>query len=230
MAHLDRIDLPKPKLETLRKGSLRVAAFQGFAPFAWREGSEARGKDIAFLRLFAESEQLELDVEFHDFDRLWELPERGQVDIAASGISLMPDKRCAPVAWSSPYSKVRRSLLIRAEDQAHIQTMEDMAYARLAVVASSAAHVHANETKPDTTELSFCETLEAGIDDLLAGRVDAVGTGDVSARHHISVRRGLAMIDVHRARSPEYISFAVRSSGGLLDTLNAFIETNATRY
>lgn len=207
-----------------------MAAFQGFAPFAWREGSEARGKDIAFLRLFAESQQLELDVEFHDFDRLWELPEKGQVDIAASGISLMPDKRCTPVAWSSPYSKVRRSLLIRAEDEAHIQTMEDMAFARLAVVASSAAHVHANETKPDTTELSFCETLEAGIDDLLAGQVDAVGTGDVSARHHISVRSGLAMIDVHRARSPEYISFAVRSSGGLLDTLNAFIETNATRY
>jgi polar amino acid transport system substrate-binding protein len=207
-----------------------VAAFQGFAPFAWREGSEARGRDIAFLKLFAESEQLELDVEFHDFDRLWELPERGAVDIAASGISLMPDKRCTPVAWSAPYSNVRRSLLIRGEEQDRFQGMEDLAFARLAVVAASAAHGHANETLPDTGTLTFCDTLEQGIDDLLSGQVDAVGTGDVSARHHISVREGLAMVDVHCARSPEYISFAVRPAGGLLDRLNAFIEAHAMRY
>ena len=230
MAQLDSIDLLKPKLETLQKGSLRVAAFQGFAPFAWREGSEARGKDIAFLRLFAESEQLELDVEFHDFDRLWELPEKGQVDIAASGISLMPDKRCSPVAWSTPYSNVRRTLLIRTEEQDRFQGMEDLAFARLAVVASSAAHGHATETLPQTASLSFCETLDQGIDDLLNGQVDAVGTGDVSARHHVAAREGLAMVDVHRARSPEYISFAVRPTGTLLDRLNAFIEAHATRY
>lgn len=217
-------------LQTLTNGSLRVAAFQGFAPFAWKEGTKARGRDIAFLQRFAESQSLSLDVEFHDFDRLWELPDQGKADIAASGISLRPNERKAPVAWSSPYSKVRRSILIRTEDKERIQEMADLAFARLAVVACSAAHEHASETLPSSAELTYCETLERGIDDLLEGQVDAVGTGDVSARHHMSLRRGLSIVDVHESRGPEYISFAVRSSGGLLERLNAFIASHATQY
>ncbi len=211
---------------TLNRGTLRVAAFQGFAPFAWKEGSEARGRDIAFLQRFATSQNLALSVDFHDFDRLWELPVDGRADIAASGISFMPEKRKSTVAWSAPYSEVRRTLLIRATDRARLRHMGDIK--RLAVVACSAAHDHAKETLPASATLSYCDTLDRGIDDLLAGRVDAVGTGDVSARHHLTQRPGLAMLDVHDVRSPEYIAFAVRSP--LLKSLNAFIATHAGEY
>jgi len=211
---------------TLNRGTLRVAAFRGFAPFAWKEGSEARGRDIAFLQRFATSQKLALSVDFHDFDRLWELPVDGRADIAASGISLMPEKRKSTVAWSAPYSEVRRTLLIRQTDQARLRHMGEVK--RLAVVACSAAHDHAKETLSASAILSYCDTLERGIDDLLVERIDAVGTGDVSARHHLGQRPGLAMLDVHEVRSPEYIAFAVRSP--LLKSLNAFIATRAAEY
>lgn len=217
-------------LETCKTGSLSVAAFAGFAPFAWREGEQPRGRDIVFLRKFAESQSLSLSVEFHDFDRLWELPEKGKVDIAASGISFMPGKRKSAVSWSSPYSEVRRSLLIRAEDREWVREMRDLRHSRLAVVACSAAHDHALETMPNTTTLVYCETLQAGIADLRRGRVDAVGTGSVSAQHHVALCSELAAVDVHDYRHPEYISFAVRSSGPLLETLNTFIATHADEY
>jgi len=221
---------PSQALETCKRGSLSVAAFAGFAPFAWREGEQPRGRDIAFLQKFAESQSLDLAVEFHDFDRLWELPEQGKVDIAASGISFMPEKRKSAVSWSDPYSEVRRSLLIRAKDRERIRDMRDLAQARLAVVACSAAHDHALETLPGSAKLVHCETLQRGIADLLQGRVDAVGTGSVSAQHHMTLHSDLAAVDVHDCRKPEYISFAVRSSGPLLESLNSFIASYADQY
>ena len=49
---------------------------------------------------------------------------------------------------------------------------------------------------PGFLRLSFCDTLDHGIRDLLAGRGDAFGTGDVSARHHLSLPAGLTLLDM----------------------------------
>lgn len=215
-------------LSTLRSGLLTVAAFKGFAPFSWEENGEARGRDIAFLRRFAEHHGLGFRVRFHDFDRLWEAPERGQADIAASGISLMPGKRAAQVAWSRPYSEVRRTLLTRKDDS--IRGMADLAGRSLSVVACSAAHEHAKQALPESANLRFCETLQEGIEDLLAGKTDAVGTGDISARHHLTVRDGMTAVDAHTGLPPEYITFAVRQGDDLVGQLDAYIQENIKRY
>lgn len=213
---------------TLRSGVLTVAAFKGFAPFAWEEDGEAKGRDIAFLRRFAEHHNLGFKVRFHDFDRLWEAPERGEADIAASGISLMPGKRAAQVAWSRPYSEVRRTLLTRKNDA--IRGMNDLTGRSLSVVACSAAHDHAKHALPEMAKLRFCETLQEGIEDLLAGKTDAVGTGDVSARHHLTVREGMTAIDAHTGLPSEYITFAVRQGDGLVDSVDDFILRNSELY
>lgn len=213
----------RPSLPTLERGVLRVAAFAGFAPFAWREGSTARGRDIAFLHHFAMTHGLRLVVDFHSFDRLWELPTRESADIAASGISL---RRYIPVAWTQPYSEVRRTLLIRTEDAESIRGMADLG--RLAVVPRSAAEIHADETLPSRAALTFTPTLEHGIEDLLLGQIDAVGTGSISAQYHASRHPGLALVDVHADRSPEHISFATRPE--ILRPLDDFILRHSKRY
>ncbi len=108
---------------TLAKGILRIAAFPGFAPFSWRDGSLARGRDIVFLRRFARLHGLEPVVMFHGFDRLWELPGQGVADVAASGISMRPACDGA-IFWTRPYSEVRRTLLVRAGDTEVIHGMQ----------------------------------------------------------------------------------------------------------
>lgn len=205
-----------PPLPTLAEGTLRVAAFRGFAPFAWHDGTAARGRDIAFLHHFAKAHGLELVVDFHAFERLWELPAQDTADIAAGGISL---RQYIPVAWTQPYSAVRRTLLIRADETEKIRGMADLG--RLAVVPHSAAHTHADETLPESASLSFTPTLEHGIEDLLLGQIDALGTGSVSAEYHASRHPGLARVDVHADRAPELISFATRPE--LVRALDGFI-------
>lgn len=213
---------------TLQAGILKVAAFEGFAPFVWKENGGAQGRDITFLRLFAAVHRLEMEVEFFPFDQLWEVPARGKADVAASGLSLSASSRPGGGRWTLPYSSVRRALLIREEDLGRIRGMNDLR--RQAVVAGSLAHAHARKTLPASAELTFCATLESGIAALLNGRTDAVGTGDISARHHLSRHPGLAAVDVHGARKPEQISFAARAAGLLPQMLNAFIVSHGHLY
>ena len=220
----------KSRNSSVKTDVLRVAAFAGFAPFAWRENGRSHGRDLAFLRRFAAAEGLKLQVEFFGFDRLWEQPARGAADVAASGISRLPRERQAGVAWTQPYANVRRTLLIREADRGRFRAMADFRNARLAAVRGSAADSHALANKPAAAELTHCETLEQGIDALLAGQVDAVGTGDISARHHIARRDGLAMVDVHGSAPPEWVAFAVRRGHPLLRRLNAFIRRASTLY
>ncbi len=215
--------------DSLGPNVLRVGLFAGFAPFAWREAGRGwRGRDVTFLRRFAAREKLRLEFVESRFDRLWESPGAGAVDLAASGISR---REAVPgVAWSEPYAEVRRSLLVRRRDRARLHSLRDFGGARMAAVAGSAAATHAAEHLPASATLTPCATLEAGIEDLLAGRVDAVGTGSVSAEHHAARRDGLGIVDVHADAPRERIVFALPRSSPLRTRLNAFIAGHAHLY
>ncbi len=210
---------------TLREGILRIAAFPGFAPFSWRDGNLARGRDIVFLRRFARLHGLEPVVMFHGFDRLWELPGQDVADVAASGISMRPGCDGA-ISWSRPYSEVRRTLLVRAGDTEVIHGMQDVQ--RMSVVPHSAAHQHALASLPKTSELAFIPSLASGIEDLILGNTDAVGTGSISAHFHAERHPGLAAVDVHEGLPPELISFAARAP--LVKALDEFISYHGSEY
>lgn len=213
-------------LPTLSPGALSVAAFSGFAPFAWRDGTFARGRDIAFLHRFAAAHGLSLTVRFHKFERLWELPAHQHADVAASGISLRCGGDAGSATWTSPYCNVRRTLLIRSEDTEKIRGMSDLG--RLVVVPHSAAQSHAKETLPSAGKLGFVSSLEHGIEDLLLGQADALGTGSVSAEYHAARHPGLALVDVHGERPPEPIAFTARPE--LVRSLNRFIKHFRSAY
>jgi ABC-type amino acid transport substrate-binding protein len=213
-------------LPTLSPGTLSVAAFSGFAPFAWRDGAFARGRDIAFLHRFASAHGLSLTVRFHKFERLWELPAHEHADVAASGISLRCGAEGSKASWTRPYCDVRRTLLIQTDDTERIRGMTDLG--RLAVVPHSLAQDHAEELLPSSGTMGFVSSLEHGIEDLLLGQVDAVGTGSVSAEYHAARHPGLALVDVHGERPPEPISFTARPE--LVRSLDAFIEHFRSDY
>ncbi|HEY8901247.1 MAG TPA: transporter substrate-binding domain-containing protein [Chthoniobacterales bacterium] len=222
--------LVRSRRRGIPRPTLRVAAFAGFAPFAWQDHDRPRGRDIAFLERFAGAEGLALAVEFFPFDRLWERPAADGIDLAASGISLRRGSEADGIAWTHPYASVRRTLLIRETDRPHLKSMADLSGRRIAAVAGSAADRHAVAQKPPAAELVSCATLETGITALRAGQVDAVGTGDLSAQHHLAVHPELAAIDVHGGAPPEFVAFAVRRDAPWLPRLNAFIRREAAYW
>lgn len=218
-------------LKTLFPGILTIGAYTSFAPVAWDENGTARGKDIHFLRAFAREEGMAVDVRFFEFDRIWERPLQKQVDIAAGGIAPSHQRRASGLAWSSPYHRVQRSLVIRKEDSAQLQTMADFGGRIIAVTRGSTADLDAQRRKPETAQIVYFDRQERAVEDLFSGRIDAFGTGDICGHHVAAQHAGrLAVSDVHETGTPEHFAFAMEEESGLLAPLNAFIKKNGERY
>ena len=217
---------PAPAFRTLA-----VAAYTAFAPVTWSDAGVARGKDIEFLRAFARRLGLQIEVTFFEFDLIWERPLRGQADIAAAGLAPFQHRHTAGVAWSVPYHTVQRSLVVRAEDTHTLQTMEDFAGRTIAVTRGSTADVDTQRRKPASAKMVYFDRQESAVEDLLTGRIDAFGTGDICSHHVAAEHPGrLAVTDVHPMEVEEQFAFALPKDSDLLAPLNQFIRENAARY
>ena len=218
-------------MPTLQPGTLTAATYAAFAPVCASDEEGVSGRDIDFLRAFAQQQGLAIDFQVFQFDRIWERPGHDEVDIAAAGIAPLPERQTPGVVWSAPYFTVERSLLIRAGDAEKFKTMADFAGYTLAVTRGSTADLDTRQRKPASTKLVYYDKQERAVAELLAGTIDGFGTGDVCSRYLVAQHPGqLALADVHPMDEPETFAFAVRAASGLLDALNIFIRTHRERY
>jgi ABC-type amino acid transport substrate-binding protein len=209
---------------------LLVGAYAAFAPISWSNNGEPAGRDIVFLRAFAEQHGLALQVRFFPFDGLWERPGRDECDVAAAGLAPMPS-RCSPgVVWSCPYFAVQRALLVRAEEPP-IATIADLADRTIAVTRGSTAEDDVLARKPASARVVYTVNQRQSLEELAAGVIDAYATGDAGA-HYLAERSGgrFVVADVHPFRLPERFAFPLRAASGLEAALNAFINEHAARY
>lgn len=218
-------------MPTIRPGVLTVATYAAFAPVCSSDEQGVHGRDVDFLRAFAQTQGLALDFRVFLFDRIWERPGHDEVDLAAAGIAPLPERQTPGVLWSEPYFTVERSLLIRATDQAKFKTIADFAGYTIAATQGSTADIDTLERKPAAAKLVYYDMQERAVTELLEGKIDAFGTGDVCSRYLVQQYPGqLALADVHPMDEPENFAFAVRAASNLIDPLNAFIREHRSRY
>ncbi len=134
--------------------------------------------------------------------------------------------------WSDPYMLVRRSLLIRKSDLEILRGPEDFKGKKIVVTPTSSAHIDGDlRYKPlGATIVTFVPSQDEIVLQLLSGKIDAFGEGDVSNEYLAGKyldehgERLLALTDVHSMENPELIRFAVRSVDERLPTaLNEFL-------
>ncbi len=143
------------------------------------------------------------------------------MDVACAGLSNFKDR---DTLWSEPYAEVRRSALILQANKPYLKEYKD--FRRFAVVRGSAAHAHSLKHIPIGREIRFVSSIEEGIENLLDGIVEGVGTGSVSAHYQKKKWEMLDVIDLHQPTDyPEQIAFAVRNNPLLLHKLNHFINS-----
>lgn len=218
-------------IRTITSGFLTVGTYGAFAPLCWRDGDQARGRDIEFLRAFARKSGLEFTARFFEFDRIWERPGRDEVDIAAAGIAPLASRTSPGVVWSHPYFTVRRSLLIRSADRHQLKTMADFGGRVIGVTRGSTADLDTEARRPSTTRVEYLDDQDRAVDALLRGEIDGFGSGDVCSDYLADSHLGLlAVTDVHQMEIPETFAFAVREAGGLLEPLDDFIRAHRDRY
>lgn len=217
-------------MNLLQSGQLLIGAYDAFAPISWSDDGRAAGRDIDFLRLFAEQHGLTLQVLFFSFDGLWERPGRDECDVAAAGLAPMPSRVYPGVVWSAPYFAVQRALLVRAE-QPQVRTIADLAGRTIAVTRGSTAEDDVLARKPSSARVVYTVDQRQSLDELDSGAIDAYATGDAGA-HYLAERSGgrFVVTDVHPYRLPERFAFPLRAASGLETAINAFIDEHAKRY
>jgi len=219
---------------TLAPATLTLCVYTEFAPFVYEEAGAIVGADITLLARFAAKYNLALNIiKKAHFDQLWHTPGQGECDIAAAGIAMLPERDLGEAGcWSIPYLTVQRSLLIRRQDVAHLQTPADFAGKKIVVTPASTAHFDAlARYEPlGATIIPTVPSQQAVVHQLLTGESDAFGEGDVSNRYlmdHTLDAQGqplLALTDLHPMAQPEELRFAVRAHDlRLVARLNQFI-------
>ncbi len=143
------------KVTTLKEGTLQVCLYPGFAPFAYKENGSWKGWDYDYVQGFAKAINLKLEVvEMKLFDEIWLKPGEKVCDIAATGISDTADRRKATGAdrgkspdktddigcWSRAYYGVLRTFLVRTQDYARFNDVQDLAGTTVIVTKGSTAN------------------------------------------------------------------------------------------
>lgn len=211
---------------TVTPGALEVALYPGFAPVVFHDpqSGETVGIDVDVLKAFADLHDLQLVIEEHSFDGIWELPAQGVVDIAGSGISRLDSRLVPGMTWSEPYYTVRRSLSIRAADANRLRSIADFAGGGIGFTPGSTGEHDTRARAPENTRLLGYEIEEEAIADLLSGRIDGIARGDVSSLYDARTNSALAVTDLHYFEPREYFVFAVPEQNRELQAaLNDFL-------
>ena len=223
----------KDAFTTISKGILTICTYTEFAPFSYEVGGDIAGTDISLLREFAEEKALGVEIIKRDFAGLWETPGNGDCDVSAAGMMEYEDRYLGENAvWSDPYMLVTRSLLIRRSDLEILRGPDDFEGKKIVVTPTSSAHIDGDlRYKPlGATIIPLVPSQDEIVSQLLSGKIDAFGEGDVSneylAGKYLDEHGGrlLALTDVHSMEIPELLRFAVRSVDERLPAaLNEFI-------
>ncbi|HIC73345.1 MAG TPA: transporter substrate-binding domain-containing protein [Alphaproteobacteria bacterium] len=223
----------KDAFTTISEGILTICTYTEFAPFSYEDGGDIVGTDISVLREFAEEMDLKVEIKKRDFAGLWEAPGNGDCDVSAAGMMEYEDRYLGENAvWSDPYMLVTRSLLIRRSDLEILKCPGDFEGKKIVVTPTSSAHIDGDlRYKPlGATIIPLVPSQDEVVSQLLAGKIDAFGEGDVSNEYLAGKyldehgEKLLALTDVHSMENPELLRFAVRSVDERLPaTLNEFI-------
>ena len=223
----------KDAFTTISEGILTICTYTEFAPFSYEDGGDIVGTDISVLREFAEEMDLKVEIKKRDFAGLWEAPGNGDCDVSAAGMMEYEDRYLGENAvWSDPYMLVTRSLLIRRSDLEILKCPGDFEGKKIVVTPTSSAHIDGDlRYKPlGATIIPLVPSQDEVVSQLLAGKIDAFGEGDVSNEYLAGKyldehgEKLLALTEVHSMENPELLRFAVRSVDERLpSTLNEFI-------
>lgn len=227
-----------PLFETIVPNMITICTYTEFAPFAYEEHGKIVGSDILLLEHFAREMGRGINIIKRDFTGLWHTPGNGACDVAAAGMAAHEDRDLGHEgAWSRPYMRVTRSLLIRRTDVGVLKRPGDFTGKKIVVTANSTAHIDAQERYEPlgANIIPVVPSQDEVVRQLLSHEIDAFGEGNVSnnylAEKYVDGigHRLLELVDVHTMEPPELLRFAVRATDmNLLHHLNEFIAVQQT--
>ena len=192
------------------KPLLRVAMSPDFPPMEFLDESKSGqdrfvGFDVSLARYLADGLGMELEIVPMSFEECQSKLESGDVDMAISGFSWLPD-RAERFNLSDTYRAGNNGdnqlLLVRADLSAALDSPAAFAGLRIGAQAASLQEWLVSDQLPDGVRVPF-EDLDQGLALLLQGGIDAMAVAEGNAVAILAAQSDLAMAPFRFAVSEE---------------------------
>lgn len=163
------------ELDLVSEGTLTVCSDVPYAPFEFEDpaSGEYTGFDIELMQGVADQLGLELEVRAIGFDPIQSgtALNSGQCDVAASAITILPERE-ENLDFSEPYYDANQSLLVPTDSD--ITGIEDLSGRTVGVQSATTGEQYANENAPDDATIQSFENPGDLFTAMQAGQVDAI--------------------------------------------------------
>ena len=215
------------------KPLLRVAMSPDFPPMEFLDESKSGqdrfvGFDVSLARYLADGLGMELEIVPMSFEECQSRLESGDVDMAISGFSWLPD-RAERFNLSDTYQAGNNGnnqlLLVRADLSAALDSPTAFAGLRIGAQAASLQEWLVSDQLPDGVCVPF-EDLDQGLALLLQGRIDAMAVAEGNAVAILAAQSDLSMSSFRFAVSEELTDNLILLQKGdaeLTEAVNALL-------
>lgn len=205
--------------------SVTVATSPGYEPFEFEEDGELKGYDVDIWNEFEERTGIEVKWEYADFSGLLGLISSGKADAVSAQMSPTPERE-ESFCFSDPVNYYGSTVVV-AEDNEEIKSVDDLSGKTVGVGSGNAMQqsVEAMYLDGDVKfEVYTSATLEAMLDDIAYGRIDAVLAQDIQTYMAMKANENLKL----KVLDPfEYGTATIvfdKENTELRDAMNKFIE------
>lgn len=180
-----------------QKGKLVVATSPDYAPFEFQSLVDGKnqvvGADIDMAQAIADELGVKLEISSMSFDNVLTSLQTGKADLAVAGISAT-DERKEVFDFSIPYYENKISFLVRKAD---VEKYKDLTSLESANIAAQKGLFRINgQGTIAKSSINFLTNMGEAVNELQAGKVDAVHMDEPVALSYAAKNAGLAVATV----------------------------------
>lgn len=210
------------------KGELVVALSPEFAPFEFKTLIDGKnqivGSDIVLAQAIADELGVELVLSEMSFDNVLNSLQAGQADLAISGISATPE-RAKAYDFSTSYYQAKNVILVQ---EVNLETYQETGDLVGKSVATQKGSVQENIAKEQLEGSHLVSLASNGtmINELLAGKVEAVILEEPIAKGYMAKNPGLVLanIELDSSETDAYAVAMAKGNDELKTVVNKVVE------
>lgn len=163
----------------------RIGTDAAYPPFELQQGGEIVGYDVDILAAVAEAAGFEYELFHAGWDPLFDGIDKGNIDAGISAITITEDRKQL-YDFSDPYFEATQ--LIMVPQDADVTSLADLKGMKIGVQSATTGHIVVQEAFGKTYEgIKGYEDTPAAVDDLIAGRLDAVVADNAVLQEYLKV-------------------------------------------
>lgn len=210
--------------DTAKTEKLIIGIDDAFAPMGFRdENNEIVGFDIDMAK--AAGEKMGVDIKFQPID--WKTKENelnsGRIDLIWNGYTITDDRK-KKVLFTKPYLK--NSQVIATLADSDLSKLDDLAGKKVGIQALSSAvdALNANPINEKIDSLTQYDTNVLALQDLKAGRTEAVVIDEVVIDYYMTKEEGTFKVLEESLAPEEYAVGVKKGNEDLLDKLQSALD------